>query len=110
MVLSKNNGLPTLNQRLFSVSRWLGVALVIRHFRSLVFVCIEYPEKIDIWEDILYVSVGAQPRKRSININPCHAKFIYLNFQPIEVVSRYRDPQPQVVENCPYVINLRANI
>ena len=23
----------------------------------------------------------------------------YLNFQPLEVVSRYRDPQPQVVEN-----------
>ena len=24
---------------------------------------------------------------------------LYLNFQPLEVVSRYRDPQPQVVEN-----------
>ena len=26
------------------------------------------------------------------------------NFQPLEVVSRYRDPQPQVVENlkCKY--------
>ena len=27
------------------------------------------------------------------------AKLIYLNFQPLEIVSRYRDPQPQVVEN-----------
>ena len=26
----------------------------------------------------------------------------YLNFQPIEAVSRYRDPQPQVVENLSY--------
>ena len=32
-------------------------------------------------------------------INPFPAKVIYLNFQPLEVVSRYRDPQPQVVEN-----------
>ena len=28
---------------------------------------------------------------------PCPAKLILLNFQPREVVSRYRDPQPQVV-------------
>ena len=28
-----------------------------------------------------------------------YRKLIYLNFPPLEVVSRYRDPQPQVVEN-----------
>ena len=28
------------------------------------------------------------------HINPYLAKLIYLNFQPLEVVSRYRDPQP----------------
>ena len=33
-----------------------------------------------------------------------------LNFQPLEVVSRYRDPQPRVVENYSYVFNLRPNI
>ena len=38
------------------------------------------------------------------------AKLIYLNFQPLEVVSRYRDPQPQVVENYPYLFNSRLNI
>ena len=27
------------------------------------------------------------------------SKLIYLNFLPLEVVSRYRDPHPQVVEN-----------
>ena len=32
-------------------------------------------------------------------INPCPAKLIYLNFHPLEVVSRYRDPQLQVAEN-----------
>ena len=31
-------------------------------------------------------------------------------FQPLEVVSRYRDPQPQVVENYSYLLNLRPNI
>ena len=35
---------------------------------------------------------------------------IYFNFQPLEVVSRYRDPQLQVVENCSYLFNLRPKI
>ena len=37
-------------------------------------------------------------------------QIIYLNFQPLEVVCRYRDPQPQVVENYTYLFNLRPNI
>ena len=32
-------------------------------------------------------------------LNPCPAKLNNLNFQPLEVVSRYRDPQLQVTEN-----------
>ena len=35
---------------------------------------------------------------------------IYLNFRPLEVVSRYRDPQLQVVENYSYLFNLSMNI
>ena len=31
--------------------------------------------------------------------NPLPAKLFYLNFHPLEVVSRYRDPQLQVDEN-----------
>ena len=31
-------------------------------------------------------------------INPYPAKLSYLNFHPLEVVSRYRDPQLQVVK------------
>ena len=31
--------------------------------------------------------------------NPYPAKVIYFNFQPLEVVRRYRDPQLQVAEN-----------
>ena len=42
--------------------------------------------------------------------NPYPVKSIYLNFQQLEVVSRYRDSQPQVVEKNSFLINLRANI
>ena len=41
-------------------------------------------------------------------INPYPAKLIYLNFQPLEVVSRYRDPQTQVVENYQTFTNIDA--
>ena len=37
------------------------------------------------------------------------AKLIYLNFQPLEVVSRYREPQLQVAENYSYLNNLSTN-
>ena len=40
-------------------------------------------------------------------VDPYPAKLIYLNFQPHYVVSRYRDPQPQVFENYSYLFNLR---
>ena len=35
---------------------------------------------------------------------------IHLNFQPLEVVSRYSDPQPQVVEIYSYLFNLKPYI
>ena len=41
------------------------------------------------------------------SIKPYHAKFIYLNCHPLEVVSRYRDPQLQVDENDSYLLNLK---
>ena len=40
------------------------------------------------------------------NINPYPAKLIYLNFHPLEVVSRYHDPQLQVGKNYSYLHNL----
>ena len=43
-------------------------------------------------------------------LNSYPAKLIYLNFHPLEVVSRYRDPQPQVVENYSYLLNLQILI
>ena len=50
---------------------------------------------------------GKQETLSLLFTNSYPAKLIYLNFQPLEVVSRYRDPQPQVVENYSY---LRPNI
>ena len=38
------------------------------------------------------------------------AKLIYLNFQPLEVVFRYRYPQLQVAENYLHLLNLSTNI
>ena len=32
-------------------------------------------------------------------LNPYTAKLIYLNFQPLEVVSRYRDPHLKWLKN-----------
>ena len=39
-------------------------------------------------------------------VNAYHAKLSYLNFQPLEVVFRYRDPQLQVGENYSYLFIL----
>ena len=43
-------------------------------------------------------------------VNPYPAKVIYLNFQSLEVVCRYRDPQLQVAENYSYLFNFITNI
>ena len=42
--------------------------------------------------------------------NPYPANLLYLNFHPLEVVSRYRDPQLQVGENYSNMFNLGQNI
>ena len=39
-----------------------------------------------------------------IAVNPCHAK-VFFNY-PLEVVSRYRDPQLQVAKNYSYLLNV----
>ena len=43
-----------------------------------------------------------------LNLYP--AKLSYSNYQPLENVSRYRDPQPQVVEINAYLFNLKPNM
>ena len=43
-------------------------------------------------------------------INPYPAKLIYLNFQPPEVVCRYRDPQIQVAKTYSYLFHFSTNI
>ena len=49
-------------------------------------------------------------RKTWHTLNPYPAKLIYFNFQALEVVSRYRDSQPQMLEKYSYLYNLRPNI
>ena len=46
----------------------------------------------------------------SNGISPDHAKLNNLNFQQLEFVSRYRDPQLQEVEDYWYLFNLTPNI
>ena len=43
-------------------------------------------------------------------IEPYTAKLMYSKFQSVEVASRYRDSQPQLVEKYSYLFNLEANI
>ena len=52
-----------------------------------------------ITDFMFYKAVSAYP-----------AKILYLNFYPLQVVSRYRDPQLQLPKNYAYLINLRTNI
>ena len=58
------------------------------------------------------VQVSFRLRKRNTwnDINPYPADFIYLNFKSLEVVSHYRDPQPEVDENYSYSFNLTSSI
>ena len=41
-------------------------------------------------------------------VNHCSAKLIYLSVYPLDVVSRYRDPQLRVRENYSYLLNSRS--
>ena len=45
----------------------------------------------------------------NISTSPDPAQIINLNFQPLELVSRYRDAQLQVTENYWYLFNLTSN-
>ena len=45
-----------------------------------------------------------------VTLNHYPTKLIHLNFQPLEVVSRYRDPQLRVAENLSYLFNLGTDI
>ena len=67
--------------------------------------------KISGWSDDKLIKIVWEiDEKPAAQVNPYPAKLIHLNFQPFEVVSRYRDTQPQVVENYWYLFNLKPNI
>ena len=51
---------------------------------------------------VVYVELSCGPdvaRGKLIVVNPLPAKLLHLNVHPLEVVSRYRDPQPRVGKN-----------
>ena len=69
----------------------------------------------DIFDSISHLKVNKiknkhlrTNRRGLILIYP--AELIYLNFHPLEVVSRYRDPQLQVSENYSYLFNFSTSI
>ena len=64
--------------------------------------------QLEVYENVNYL-IWCFTGKQS-DFNPYPTKLIYLNFQPLEVVSRYRDPQPEVAENYSYLFNLRLSI
>ena len=64
-----------------------------------------------IWQpkhQTLWIKKGGGGKQLVFNHYP--AELFDFNFQPLEIVSRYRDPQPQVVENYSFLFNLRPNI
>ena len=52
--------------------------------------------------DISWTNVHADADADRTRITPWNIDLFYLNFQLLEVVSRYRDPQLQVTENLSY--------
>ena len=55
-----------------------------------------FPAYFLVWRTRLKSAIEAMSILR---FNPYPVQLISLNFQPLEFVCRYRDPQPQVVEN-----------
>ena len=68
----------TFDNQIKFIYRLLTVAVAVGHTSSLGHCCCKYSHK---------------------RISPYPAKLIYLNFQPLRVAPRYRDPQPKVVQN-----------
>ena len=51
-----------------------------------------------------------QRRRRLATINPLTSELLNFNFHPLEVVSRWRDPQLQVSENYSDLTKLRSTV
>ena len=75
---------PALGERLISSGIW--------HFRQ--WWCNTVLSIISLTQ----VNHRVMVKNAIFNVNPYPAKLIYLNFNPLEVVSRYRDPQLQMVK------------
>ena len=82
------------------------IKLIVKHFTPLK-LCLAVLRVGEIYSYLFnqrpnifwYLNIHFIPNNGDLTI-------ILLNFQPLEVVSRYRDPQPLVVENYSYLFNI----
>ena len=59
--------------------------------------------------DMVRIFVMNTPQGDTVNFNPLTAKLFNLNFHPLEVVSRWRDPQLQACENYSDLTKMEVN-
>ena len=64
----------------------------------------------DATHNVIFLTSMTKAKWRPSTFIPFHAKVSYLNFHPLKVVARYRDPQIQVGENDSNVFILRPDI
>ena len=69
---------------------------------------LEHVEALEMPSKISELSLLRDP-VHTVDISPWSTELYNLNFQSLEVVSRYRDPQPQVTENYLVSWNLIQN-
>ena len=83
------------------ISRWRKMSRFynIHKYRSIIFQ----------FKDVLICSCISIPESPS-SFNPLTAKLFNLNFHPLEIVSRWRDPQLQVSENYSDLTKWRSTV
>ena len=79
-------------------------------FFSVTWSCVSLPRSTDSKITVISKNKIILYNNQFHRFNPYPAKLNYLNFQPLEVVPRYRDAQLQVSENYSYLFNLTPNI
>ena len=91
-IIKARNNLPVV----------FGSVISFYHFISCI---VNMNNKCDISHLILY-----RFNISRASVNPLTAKLFNLNFHPLEVVSRWRDPQLQVSENYSYLTKWRSTL
>ena len=74
------------------------------HYQNVIFFWPYFGGKIWVWLWRLKI------RRQIMTFNPLTAKLFNLNFHPLEVVSRWRDPQLQMSENYSDLTKWRSTL